>query len=99
MFRIFPLRSRPLKDSLFPRFFQEKERFHSASLLVILAIVFASKPRLSHTHMKYIRTNFLIITLFYDSFKYGNGAKFSVCVGTHAESLCVKFCNFVQCFI
>jgi hypothetical protein len=41
----------------------------------------------------------LIIFLFEDAIKYGKGVKFWGYVGTKAESLCVEFCNSVQCRI
>jgi hypothetical protein len=36
-----------------------------------------------------------IITLFYEVFKYGDGTKFLVYVGTNAGPLCVKFWNII----
>jgi hypothetical protein len=41
----------------------------------------------------------LIIVLFDEGFKYGDGAKFLGYVGTNAEELSVEFCNFVLCHI
>jgi hypothetical protein len=44
-------------------------------------------------------TSVWIIILFDNVYKYGNGAEFWGYVGTNAEPLSVKLCNFVQCHI
>jgi hypothetical protein len=45
-----------------------------------------------------IPTSFILIIIMFDeASKYGDGAKFWGYVGTEAESVCVEFCNFAPC--
>jgi hypothetical protein len=46
-----------------------------------------------------IPASFIWITLIAEAFKYDDGAKFCGYVGTNAEPLCIKLCNFALCHI
>jgi hypothetical protein len=47
-----------------------------------------------------VPTSFIWIIILFDAvFKYDDGAKFWGYVRINAETLCVVFCNFVQCYI
>jgi hypothetical protein len=46
-----------------------------------------------------ICTSSIWITILFDEAFKCDGAKFWRYVGTHAESLCLEFCNFVHCHI